>query len=767
VTGAQALWLVAAIAATALLAGRLFLGGFGAELFRRFDPAGAAASLVVGTAELTLLSVSLSGVGFPTRDVLPLVGALQLAPLALAWRRRRLQALRPRGRALEWATLLVPAVLAAGLGLLPVLRASGFSFGNDTYTYCAFSEWLQQHAFSETCRSDPQSPVTAIPALWQSERYDLGIAHWLALVQAAVRPATVLTVYPSTSAFGLVLLVAAVWLAARQLLRLDAAWAGAAALLAAAVPHGLYWGHHNGFLQQGYALPVLVFGLVLLARVSARASWRPGTAALLALPFAFLVSVYLPLLPAFGFAGSVAAAAAVLRARRSGRTRRLLAFVGFVAVGIALFAARDVLGALSPLHGFATHVAGGHVPMSAAEFLQFAIGTFVPAPGWVNVEVAPWSALNRALTPLYLALVLVGLWYAARRPRTRPLAAAAGLLLLGAAYFALAVKDPWSGLRGHTWNLLKLAQWGWPLALLLAVLGARRLAPRRPPWRFAALALAVLLPASQVSTHGPWSRTLGQAMREILPGTTLERLPALKQRVHDLPPGILLVVGRPVNAHRWLGTALALLAYPRAIVADWTDGASVSNHPTGGDELYARLVEHWRDPRVVAVVAGYVPFQPGGVEPLGGGLARLTVHDEPLLVHVVNPSGLTTSAGAPSFDIGKGRTKLVIFAPAAARAELALTLAPYAGRPGKRLLVFQSAEDYSHRAVRLASEGTAVAAAALGGETSLLIPLELGAGLGTVILLVDEGRGVLDAREPVTVVALRLTAAGGAASLER
>ena len=51
------------------------------------------------------------------------------------------------------------------LGLLPVIRADGFSFGNDTYTYGAFSEWLQQPAFSETARWEAQSPVTGIPCL--------------------------------------------------------------------------------------------------------------------------------------------------------------------------------------------------------------------------------------------------------------------------------------------------------------------------------------------------------------------------------------------------------------------------------------------------------------------------------------------------------------------------------------------------------------------------------------------------------------------------
>jgi hypothetical protein len=44
------------------------------------------------------------------------------------------------------------------------------------------------------------------------------------------------------------------------------------------------------------------------------------------------------------------------------------------------------------------------------------------------------------------------------------------------------------------------------------------------------------------------------------------------------------------------------------------------------------------------------------------------------------------------------------------------------------------------------------------------VPLELPRGLSTVVLVVDDGRGTLDVREPVTVVALSLepstTAAG-------
>ena len=202
----------------------------------------------------------------------------------------------------------------------------------------------------------------------------------------------------------------------------------------------------------------------------------------------------------------------------------------------------------------------------------------------------------------------------------------------------------------------------------------------------------------------------------------------------------------------------ALLAYPRAVVADWADSASISNDPIGGHALYTQLLERWHDPYVVPILAGYVPFQAGGVEPLGGGFARILKQgDDPLLVHVVNAAGLTTDApGLPSFELGKGRTKLVVFSPVAGTAELALTLRPYPGRPGTRLVVFQSAEDYNHRAVRLASEGDPVAAVPLAGERALGIPLDLPVGLSTIVLRVDAGGGVFDARELVTVVGLRL-----------
>ena len=756
-TFAGSLLLVAALALAAVLAGRLVVGAFGADLLRRFDPAGAAGTLVLGASVLTLLSVGLSAVGFPAPPLVALVPAVFLVPLALAWKRRRLDVLRPRGALRAWLALLLPVTATAGVALLPVLRTNGFALGNDTYTYCAFSEWLQHHGFSEPCRLDPFSPVTGIPWLWQRLHYDLGIAHLLALVQAAAGAPVSLLVYPATAAFGMVAVAAALFVAGCSVLRLGSAWTGGAMLVFAVVPHAFYWGHHNGFLQQTYALAALLLGVVLLARSARPPRLLPGNAVLVAVPFVFLLAVYLPLLPALGLVAAIALVQGFRRARRRGAERRFAAWAGGVVALFVLLGLRDLVGVVLRMRGFMTDVAGGYVPLAAIEFFQFALGARVFAPGSTSIESWPWTALNRAVAPLTLGFALYGLGLALRRERSRGLGAVAALFGVAILCYALVVDDPWKHRPGHTWNVFKLCQWSYPVTLLLAALGLRALVRRtRPPVRLVVSSLALLAPLSLAPVHWVWSQQLGLTMREVLPGARpLEDLAGLKGRVQALSPGTLLVVGRPANVNRWLSAYTGLLAYPRAIVGDWADSASVSS-PDGTAVLYERTLERWDDPRVVPIVAGYVPFQPGGVEDLGSGYGRLLRSAHPLPVHVVNPSGLgrDETSGRPLFTMGRGRTKIVVFSPAALPAELRLWLRPYPGRPGSRLLAFHAAEDFSHRGVRLAAEGEPVGTVPLAGETALRLPLSLPAGLSTLVLVVDEGRGVLDARTPVTVVGL-------------
>ena len=500
--------------------------------------------------------------------------------------------------------------------------------------------------------------------------------------------------------------------------------------------------------------------MVLLARSARPPRFSLGNAGLGAIPFAFLLAVYLPLLPALGLVGALALVQGFRRARRRGAERPFFAWAGGVATLFLLLGLRDLVGVVLRMRGFMTDVAGGHVPLTAVEFFHLATGTFVFAPGSTSLESWPWTVLNRALAPLYLGLALYGLGRALRRERTRGLAVVLALLAFAILYYGFVVLDPWKHRVGHTWNVLKLCQWSYPFALLLAAFGLRALVRRaRPGARALVSSLVLLAPLSLVGAHWVWSERLGLTMREVLPGERpLEALPGLKRRLQALPGGTLLAVGRPANVNRWLSAYTGLLAYPRAIVGDWVDSASTSIHPDVGASLYEQTLKRWSDPLVVPIVAGFEPFQDGEVEELGGGFARLLHPTRPLVVHVVNPSGLghDDASGHPLFTMGRGRTKIVVFSSTTLTAELRLSLRPYPGRPGTRLLVFHAAEDYSHRSVRLAAEATPVAAVPLAGETALHIPLSLPAGLSTVVLVVDEGRGVLDARTPVTVVGLAL-----------
>ena len=684
------LLLVSALALASLLAGRLVVGGFGADLLRSFDPAGAAGSLVLGAAVLTLLGIGLSGAGLPTPPQVALVPAVLLVPLALASKRCRLDVLRPRGPWRAWLALLVPVAAAAGVALLPVLRTNGFAIGNDTYTYCAFSEWLQHHGFSEPCRLDPFSPVTGIPWLWQQLHYDLGIAHLLALVQAAARAPVSLLVYPATAAFGMVAVAAALFLCGRSVLRLGSAWTGGTTLLFSVVPHAFYWGHHNGFLQQTYALAVLLLGAVLLARTARPRRLSPGNAVLVAVPFVFLLAVYLPLLPALVLVGALALVQGFRRARRHGVERRFAAWAGAVATLFLLLGLRDLVGVVLRMRGFMTDVAGGHVPLAAVEFFQFALGARVFAPGATSIESWPWTALNRALAPLTLALALYGLGLALRRERSRGLGVLAALFGAAILYYAVAVHDPWVQRLGHTWNVFKLCQWSYPVVLLLSALGLRSLVRRtRPPVRLVVAGLALFAPLSLAPVHWAWSESLGLTMREVLPGARpLEELAPLKGRFQALPPGTLLVVGRPANVNRWLSAYTGLLAYPRAIVGDWADSASVSN-PDGVAWLYERTLERWRAPRVVPIVAGYVPFQAGGVEALGGGYARTAAVRSPAAGARRQPVGSRPGRGgaAPLHD-GAGADqdrRLLPRAPRGGAAPLPAALPRPAGHPPPRL----------------------------------------------------------------------------------
>jgi hypothetical protein len=127
----------------------------GLDALRRLQPASACASAVVGTAVWTLGFGWLSAARFAAPRIVVILSLLHLVPLAACLLRGRLDVFRPRGTLASWGWVLGAGAAAALVALLPLLRTNGFASGNDTYTYCAFSEWLQGHGFGTPCPGMP------------------------------------------------------------------------------------------------------------------------------------------------------------------------------------------------------------------------------------------------------------------------------------------------------------------------------------------------------------------------------------------------------------------------------------------------------------------------------------------------------------------------------------------------------------------------------------------------------------------------------------
>ncbi len=473
-------------------------------LFRRLDPAGGGRVPVDRHSRAHAALCGLSGVGFPTPDR---AAARCPASCCCRWRspsrRRRLDVLRPRGRRREWAGARGSAAShrrarAAARAPDGWLRLRQRHLHLLRVQRVAAAAWL-----SPRPRAGRRSRRSReFPCLWQSQHYDLGIAHWLGWCRRPCAPRACCSSIRRSRPSALALLVSrALARGARSSCGFRRAWAGFASRSCSRSCRTRSTGAiTTASSSRLRAAAWSSSALVLFARVGARAPQRRGrrrAASRCRSPFSPRSTCRS--CPSSASRPHAPSCRSCCASAPEGRRLALLVVSSRPwRRSSRPFGRAICVGALSPLHGFATSVAGGHVPWSCRRFPRVRDSARAcSAPGWVNVETVPWSALNRALAPLYRRARPRGLWHAARRPRTRPLAAAAGLLALGAALLRAARRRSLeSDKRGHTWNLFKLAQWGWPFVLLLAVLGVRRLGRRsaRPAHR-GGLALALLVPA--------------------------------------------------------------------------------------------------------------------------------------------------------------------------------------------------------------------------------------------------------------------------------
>jgi hypothetical protein len=700
-------------------------------------------ALVGALAWVTALAI-LSGFGLSAPQGAAVTAAAHVLPLGIVVSRRVRGGVRRRRPSPPGSLLLPSALLASALvSLLPVLLTAGFASANDTWLYCAFSEWLQDHPFLGPAQPDPGSPLSGPPVLYRRWGFSLAATQAVALAEAA-SGRSALEVYPAVSALAVALSVAGVFLAARWGLRLTDRRAAGAALAFAVLPHPLVWGHHNGFLSQAWATAALLLFLALLGRASRPRAWRGPEALTVGLALAFLALAYLPFVPVAGFAAAAHVAVHLVRARRAGALPRLAGFWGAAAL-VALALSRFDPAGLARGFGVLLSVpVGGHVGLTARELAEFAMGVRA-----LGVDTGPALAhVLEWVTPLLslvgLLLLLAGAATGPRKPARVPLSAALALFVGGIVYQALFRLDPWTGERGHTWGVFKLLQWQYPLVLLLQAAGliaVRNRLSRRGEWRVAipAVALAAALAGAVLLVHVPWARRLGRSQAALLQeDRPLEAVPRLRRALGSLPPGRLLLVGRPSNRHVFFGAHLALLAWPRPIVGDWKGSAGLESMEI--DTVRGLYEEGLAD----AAGPGWVPVSCQGLPPsergapLGGGCFTLPPRSGVRLVGVESPGEETWPA-----YVGSGRTKVLVLSSSETDAVLRVRLGNL--RPGedRSLAAFFLEGDYDPQAVKRATAGQPLYEAAAGSAEEHKVRLSLPRGLSTILLALRSGTGEL------------------------
>ena len=323
-------------------------------------------------------------------------------------------------------------------------------------------------------------------------------------------------------------------------------------------------------------------------------------------------SLYLVAVPIALAAFAAVAAKAALR-RGAGRCR-LGGHAAAVLVTAVALAPRDLTIGISRIPGLTGIVAGWHVPWTPLDRLGYAFGLGAPgSAAWVDFAALRWGGL------LLCGLAVAGV-LSLRKPRAWPLMAVVGLLAALGLYFGLLASDPWSGARGHSWNLTRVTQWAFPVALLLAVAGLRLAVRRLPAW----LILPPLVALGLAAGAGSWeeARDLGLSMRRIFVSERpLRELAKLRESILALPEGQLLLVGRAANRGVWLGAYVCLIAWPRGVVGLWEGSGGVGS--TVANDTYAALLPRAGQPGVIALGAGLQEGESDAFRALGSGFGVL------------------------------------------------------------------------------------------------------------------------------------------------
>jgi hypothetical protein len=680
----EILFVLCLLALAAILTGRALSRTARIEHLGRTTPEALAVCAQVGTGCWSLLYGYGAYLDLPAPRAVWIWGA-GMAFLLLPRRSVALPRWRP-GWLLPLACLILLGV--AG-NLLPIGLGNCYSPYNDTWAYLAASEALQFHGFRAPPALDGRHPTVRAARDLHRLYHRMGAQYLLALSKTLLPAYNEFELYPILLSWGLALNLAGIYTLGRWCLRLKRPFALAATFLAAVAINPLHFTASNGFYNQLFGTANLLFALAILARVQQPRAWNTGGACLLGLIISTQMSFYGELTPFVGLAALVCCARAARRARRRGQGRLLLLF-GFKTLLTVTFVANYEI--FRNLHALAAMVGlqavGWHHSWSFRNYWTFVMGVR-------GYDIGESMMTNGAVVLATLCL-LQGLGHMVKSPQTMPLAACLSLFGCLTVFYAGFARDPWTHLRGHTWNLVKLCMWMYPFTLGVQLAGAQRLWPH-VPWRRPLVTL-LALGCFAKAVHGRVGmarQTVNTVQRELRAENAFVAVRQLRQQVAKFPDTPICILNR--SGFMPLMFLLDIL-YPHVFVND--------KHPSPLETDVPGPVP----PDTLCLLQAPPPFGNHG-EPWPMGVTRL-LPDGLYILQFDSPDGFEPGGGGIG-HVGTAGAEMILWAP----------------RPGTAILSFdvQSNSPRSER-VEVTSGGRTVATLGVHGPTPARIELELQAG---------------------------------------
>lgn len=375
---------------------------------------------------------------------------------------------------LHYLIIVLIFIMAAAISLEGLLFFHAYNPYNDTFSSISISDYLQYFSFSRPVIPDAYSPILTQPFVWQSNHLRMGALFFLAFVQSVMPVSRAYEIYPAVIGWGLILNIAAIYLACRKIMRLPRLFSLGAVILMTFSFTPLYFALNNGFFAEIYGMAFLVYGMSTLTYCLRKNSplfkgyfsqWIQC-----ALAFSFLMSVYSELFP---IAFIVFIAASLFKLINSDKKLSWLLTLCLLILSIGIFSNIEVYRMVRGIFVQINTLYGWNINYSWLKFFGMASG--------LNPDCGLHKWLYNILVFVLAVIFIGGLKNSFKDIRKNYVwIFNIALFFLMFLYFAFFKNNPWNPTKlGQTWDMFKLTNWVYPIILLGVIRGIYCLPQKR------------------------------------------------------------------------------------------------------------------------------------------------------------------------------------------------------------------------------------------------------------------------------------------------